>query len=248
MRPNAVRGAMARLAASLIVLVGAAAAMPALAGDKALAEFLGYSADGRYFAFEEFGIQDGSGFPYSTIYIIDLPSDKWVSGSPYRVRIDEDGARLADARNKAHALAEGAFDELIINQPAHLIALNGDAEFAGDGKTLKFGAVGFAPGEVQGAKTLTLETFPAKSPEPCETYTDADIVGFALTLDDNGATRELFRDAALPKSRGCALDYRLYGVVAMPDSGGSEGAAVIVSVYPLGFEGPDRRFLAVPFN
>ena len=51
-----------------------------LAGDRALIDLIGYSEDGRIFAFEEFGIQDGSGFPYSNIYVVDLPADKWAYG------------------------------------------------------------------------------------------------------------------------------------------------------------------------
>ena len=31
-------------------------------------------------------------------------------------------------------------------------------------------------------------------------------------------------------------------------SGSVPGAVAIVSVYPFGFEGPDRRFIAVPFD
>ena len=82
---NAVKGATALLAVSLAV------ATPALAGDRALIDFIGFSADARYLAFEEFGVQDGSGFPYSNIYILDLPADKWAGGSPFLVSFkDED--------------------------------------------------------------------------------------------------------------------------------------------------------------
>jgi predicted secreted protein len=240
MKRSAVLAASALLAASL--------GSPALAGDKAQLELLGYSADGRYFAFEEYGIQDGSGFPYSNIYVVDLPADKWVAGSPFRVRLDDDSAALAEARDTAHALAEGVFDELVLNQPATLIALNGDGEFNGDGRSLSFGAVGYGPGEVLGNQVLTLESFPADSPEPCESYSGDKALGFALSAQSDGATRELFRDNALPKSRGCPLDYRIYGVAAMPDTGNTDNAVVIVSVYPFGFEGPDRRFLAIPLG
>ena len=69
MTRNAVTKATALLAASL------AFAAPASAGDRAQFNPIGFSEDGRYFAFEEFGIQDGSGFPYSNTFIIDLPAD-----------------------------------------------------------------------------------------------------------------------------------------------------------------------------
>src|SRR5690349_20466243 len=114
-----------RPAASLIALL-ALAATPAIAGDRALIDYLEYSNDGRYFAFEEFGVQDGSGFPYSNIYIIDLPADSWVSGSPYRARIDDDGADVEDARDMAFDQAEDKLDALGISVAAHVIAVNGD--------------------------------------------------------------------------------------------------------------------------
>ena len=63
MQPNAARVAMARLGASVAGLCGLMLLVtPALAGDRALIDVIGYSQDTDYFAFEEFGIQDGSGF------------------------------------------------------------------------------------------------------------------------------------------------------------------------------------------
>ncbi len=64
-----------------------------------------------------------------------------------------------------------------------------------------------------------------------------------------GPARELHRDTGtLPKSRGCAMDYAIYAVVFPYLGGGLENAVAVVSVYPYGFEGPDRRFLVVPFG
>ncbi len=83
MIPNAARAGMGRLVASLIGL-SLLLVMPALAGDRAQIDLIGYSDDGSYFAFEEFGIQDGSGFAYSSIYVVDLVDDSWVVGTPIR--------------------------------------------------------------------------------------------------------------------------------------------------------------------
>lgn len=247
MIPNAVTAATARPAASLLLL-GALLATPAAAGDRALAEFIGYSEDGRYFAFEEFGVQDGSGFPYANIYFIDLPADSWVAGTPVRVRLEDEEARLADARQQAREQAEGRLDELGIDHPAHLIALNGDGE-PGDALSLDFGAVGYLPGDLQHERRLSLEVFDAPSPHDCTAFLGEEAKGYALLLETDGAVRELHRDAGqLPQSRGCATAYRIYGVVARPDTGTLADAVAIVSVYPFGFEGPDRRFLAVPLG
>ena len=58
------------------------ATVPARAADNAERAVVGFSPDGRYFAFEQYGVQDGSGFPYSEIFVIDLNANKWVKGSP----------------------------------------------------------------------------------------------------------------------------------------------------------------------
>ena len=60
------------------------APLTALAGESAQFNALGFSDDGRYFAFEQFGIQDGSGFPYSDIFLIDLDTDSFAGGTPVR--------------------------------------------------------------------------------------------------------------------------------------------------------------------
>lgn len=71
---------LGNIAASLMAL---AIAFPAVAGDFANRDIIGFSADGSRFAFEEYGQQDGSGFAYSNIYIRDRyrdrPLDGWLS-------------------------------------------------------------------------------------------------------------------------------------------------------------------------
>jgi predicted secreted protein len=42
-------------------------------------EFIGFSADGRYLAWEEYGIQDVTGYPYSTVSIVDTAVDSIVA-------------------------------------------------------------------------------------------------------------------------------------------------------------------------
>lgn len=243
MKPNVALADMGRRAASLALALALFAA-PALAGDRAQIGYLGYSHDARYFAFEEFGIQDGSGFPFADLYVVDLATDSWVSGTPVRIRIDDESARVADARDQALGEAEAVLDQFGIAVAAQPLAVNGDGELGADWQSLSFGRPGYGLGAPLNPVTLTLDTFPATSPQDCELYLGEPAVGFALRLD--GA--EIYSDAnVLPNSRGCPMDYRLYAVVAPVDWSGADGRRVaIISSYPFGFEGPNRRFLAVP--
>ena len=112
--------------------------LPALAGDAALADFIGFSEDGQTFAFEEYGIQDGSGFAYSTIY----------RGRPHRRQmgrrfaLPHPGSRgegdrpLATVRADARALATATLDTLAIATPAETLWLDGTS--TGDGKNIGF--------------------------------------------------------------------------------------------------------------
>jgi predicted secreted protein len=233
---------MARLGASLALC--AALAGPALAGDRALIDYLGYSADGRYFAFEEYGIQDGSGFAYAKLYVIDLPADKWVAGTPFTARIETEPASVDVARSAVFDDAAELLAQLEIGRGALPLAVNADGEPDAAAHGLSFGTPGYGLGGVQDEHLLELETVALPPGIDCAII-DNKTFGFALRLDGV----ELHRDSGkLPASRGCAMDYRLYAVVGPPDwlYGAAAPRIAIVASYPFGFEGPDRRFLAVP--
>lgn len=248
MKPNVELAGMARLGlacASGVFL--AALAMPAFAGDRALINFIGYSADGRYFAFEEFGVQDGSGFAYSTIYVIDLPADKWVAGTPFHMTAEDFEAEkpLGSVRATLMNRAAGDLNDLDIEVPAEILVLLGDGVPGADGHSLEYSIPNWGPpgSTEEHVFSATLDVFPADSPEDCVTYIGDKAKGYALSFKGE----ELHRDKTLPKSRGCPLDYRLYAIV-QPFEGGAGQKVAIISSYPFGFEGPDRRFLAVPLG
>ena len=242
-----VRHKMLRLAA-LTALLAPAGAVSATAGDMALADFIGFSDDARYFAFEEYGIADGSGSAYSWIYIVDLTEDRWAAGSPFHNEGLEDSQTLAETRAKAMDAARPKLADLAINKPPQIAALSGDGVI-GDASTMRFGFPMLnAPGATSGDFLLRLETFDLPETADCNEQAGTGRMGFALTLKDGDATRELHRDNRLPQSRDCPEGYRLYAVV-FPYGDSEIGHAVaIVAFYPRGWEGPDRRFLAVPLG
>ncbi|MET3899383.1 putative secreted protein [Devosia sp. UYZn731] len=244
---------MVRLAASLLALL--VLVLPAWAGDRAGIGFIGYSDDARYFAFEEFGIQDGSGFAYANVYVLDLQTDQWVKNTPVRVRLEDESSTLAAARADALSQARPVLDTLGIAEPVDIIALNGDGAAGINDKMLRFGQPGYSMAAPEASYELTLSGVAATlSMADCVGETDAGEAGFALNLTVDGKAHEVYRDKTVPESRGCPLGYRLYGVITpfddlaafAPELG--PGALAIVSVYSLGFEGADRRFIAVPLK
>lgn len=233
-----------RLIRGFVSLVAAlfALATPAFAGDRAEIALIGFSDDGRYFAYEEYGIQDGSGYAFSSIYAIDLTTDRWMPGTPFKARAEDEDTPLAAIRAKAATLAKGPLDELQLGTPAIFTALNGDGEPM-DGQSLAFGTPGYGLSPVNDTRVLTLETFPLAAPADCASYTDEPLLGFAVAASG----QEFHRDTAIPKSRNCPLAYRIYGMAEPAGFGyAAGGRAAIISVYSFGFEGPDRRFIAVP--
>jgi predicted secreted protein len=244
MRLNVVPAASARLAASLLVLCAA----PAFAGDAANFDPIGFSADGRYFAYEEYGIQDGSGFPYANVFLVDLLADKWV-GRPVRVRIDDESAGLPAARRQAMDQARPVLDGAALDTPVSTLLLNADGEVGSDGMEVTFGMFGNGLDAPRNTFTLGLETFASTSTEPCASYgMEEPVQGFALALSDEaGSTAEIYRDQGVPASRGCVSDYRIHAVLSpYPPGMAASPMVAVVSVYSLGFEGPDRRFVTVP--
>ena len=250
MRPKGVPVALARLAASLIGLLLFMA--PAMAGDRAQLNVLGYSEDSRYFAFEEFGVRDGSGGNYSHLYVVDLSTDSWVDGTPFLTDqggdTDDVAPGLAAIRAKTMGLAAPVLTALKIDVPVTTLVLLGDGVSGADGKTMTTSIPSCCgPGDTDPASTLslTLTTFAAKSAIDCPVD---EAFGYVLTATlADGSSHELHRDGdVLPKSRSCPQDYRLYGVFA-PFEQVSPRVALI-STYPFDFEGTSRRFLAVPVD
>ncbi|MGB3337309.1 MAG: DUF2259 domain-containing protein [Devosia sp.] len=237
---------MVRLGASLIGIL--ALITPAVAGDRALIDIIGYSEDARYFAFEEFGIQDGSGFAYSSIYVVDLGTDSWVVGTPIRLQAEDETVSLSQIRAEVQLQASEDIKGLGIEVPAEFAALIGDGTPGTDALTLRFGSPAYNPGDVSGDYELRLSSFATTAAAPCADWFSVDPMGYQLMIADKGSERLIHRDGALPRSRGCPVTYRLYGVVLPFNAGSISDAVALVSVYPGGFEGPDRRFIAVPLG
>ena len=235
-----------RITFSAIVLV-LMTAFAASAGDVAEMRPIGFSPDGRFFAFEQFGEQDGSGFAYAEIQVIDTETDSYVPGTPVSVLIRREEASVGEARRESLKQAKTILDiRKIGDDPGFLVALAPIGELSEKRHELRYQA--FPTFYVSdGIHRLSLEEFSAEGEELCSSM-DVDVQGFALSLADDekpDAWREAYRDKSVPKSRNCPSAYAIGGVVT-PAMGSSAPPMVLIQVVSLGFEGNNLRWLAVP--
>ena len=219
---------MRALALLILMVLGCSRA---LAADGAAFNAIGYSPDSRYFAFEQDGVQDGSGFPYWDVFVIDLKTNEWVKGSPYRAMLESEEAKPAAARDQARAAAAPALKELNITEPAELIASR---------------AADKSPLEVR--FELAVETVKLPRPAACPEG-DGDSFGVRVILKDlqTNTSRAIHEDTSIPASRNCPLAYDVAAVVAQSGFPVTDRLVAIIGVYARGFEGLNHRFIAVPF-
>ena len=230
----------------LAFVATAGMAWHAAAGDVASVEILGFSADGKVFAFEEYGIQDGSGFPYANRFYINTTTDEFVAGSPVRVRLDDESQTLETARQQARAGGEAIVPaaELAANR-GFTAGYNPVTEYSADPHRMSVNPRPVFP-PIDGTLEFRVEEIPLEPAENCENLGDAK--GFRLLRinpEAGGQTVMVHEDTSIPKSRGCPQAYRIGAVQTFHPEGGQPVFAVLIATRTFGFEGPDYRWMAV---
>ena len=237
------RTATAHAAGALLLSAGLFATS-ASAGDTANLNILGFSKDGRVFAFEESGTQDGSGFPYASRFYIDTTSEGFLPGTPIRVRLETERATEAEARQRAKERGETIVPQAELDaNPGYTAAFNPPTELSSDPHRIVASPRPIFPTPDEPAE-FRIEELPFHDAANCP---DGEVVGFRLIRADasgGGASRVLHEDKSVPRSRNCPLGYRIAGLQTF-GLDGLVSYAVLVSVRSQGFEGPDYRWLAV---
>jgi len=213
------------------------------AGDFATRAILGFSEDGSRFAFEEFGRQDGSGFPYSNIYVINTATDQWTAGSPFRVLIQDENASEDDARDQARDQAGNALS--VIRQPGVHAATNQQLEIVDNPHRMAAKPYVFNP-PTSDSIEFRIEEIPVTPPEMCKDFGETKAFRLKQIFSEPGkATRLLHEDDGVPSSRRCPLSYRFADILTYYPDNGPAVAAILILMEQVGFEGPDGRYLAV---
>ncbi|MGL1922222.1 MAG: DUF2259 domain-containing protein [Hyphomicrobiales bacterium] len=216
----------------------------AQARDAALSRIIGFSPDGKYFAFEQYGVGDASGLPFSEIFFIDTIKNTWVQ-DPIRILIKDDNITLSQARIKAVVEATPIIKRLGTTLHGFTVASNPITQEVTDRNNINFGVFPDAPSYDRYNLKLTMRNF---ENEKCKSYApDTKIFNLALTsLSNQGITRN-YADNSLPTSRGCALDYSISEIHFFEATNGDVVFMTFVNVMSYGWEGLDRRFMVTPF-
>lgn len=222
---------------------------------------VGFSEDGRYFAFEIFGIDEYSSSPFAEMLVLDTSSNTIVAGFPMRevawaanARADEIEALLRVPPDQMLAsvramLGTAAGPELAAlgvratdNRVGRSLVANPATEIATE---VEFVLEANFPLDRTGFR-LRVENveLPADAPglETC-TALRGPFMAPALTLRDaEGTVVSAWQEDAVPEDRACRDHYVIHDVVLHEANG---VAVVILRTFWPGFEGPSVRYTAI---
>jgi len=221
--------------------------VPARSGDQATLNVLGFTSDGSVFAFEEYGVQDGSGFAYTNRFYIDTATDSFLAGSPVRIRLDDETGTVETARTDAKTAAQSAGlpgDTLLGN--AFAAGHNAVTELSADPFRMMVNPRPVAP-SIDAPLEVRLEEIPFLAEGNCAAIAD-QTTGFRLlkiATQDAEKTRLLHEDTNVPSSRNCSLGYRIGAIFTHFPDKSDPVMAVMIAIRSIGFEGPDYRWMAV---
>jgi predicted secreted protein len=236
----------------LLALLLTAPPHDAAAADAAQLEIIGFSADGRYFAFEQFGHQSGSGAAYSWIDFYDVPGGRYADETKRVVAGGREGQplNLESTRSEAMEEARPTIERLKIakgNTGGHVVS-HPLTDLGADSSLVRFSVWTPLRGMPSQDYSLELRPIPTTS-ERC--YFDEQAYIFELYLVDNGTggRTALHRDEYLPEDRRCALAYRISDVVVFEPVQKRDvlgvSIVVFVNIFSTGFEGHDMRYTVV---
>ena len=197
-------------------------------GDTSSYELLGFSKDGKYLAFERYGYQDGSGFPYSEIFFVDVLKNSYMTKQFKTIIEDGDAENAAPARDKNKEKASSKFSTF------NIVNGNKGRQVYQKGQQQPVTQISF---DMIGNKyNIILKEF--ESDKVCDFGYKAKI--FELTLIVNNKIQILQKDNQPPASRGCPFSYHIDAVFIYDNK-----IAVILDYGTSGFEGPNHRQIIV---
>ena len=215
--------------------------LPAHAGTFDKLNFIGFSNDGKYMAFETYGISDGSGHGYSKITMINVAKNTWVA-SPLKTGTEADMYTEAQARAANRAKADKQLAALgIVDGATGTHAFSRKiTDLTGYTSPVRFARFVSSTYQI-GDFELNLTETPASSAQ-CNVYTPPARKILELTLKnrETNNTQILQKDTKLPSSRFCPESYQIADVFIH-----EKRLVVFLNMFSPGFEGNSMSYLAV---
>ncbi|MGO7904635.1 DUF2259 domain-containing protein [Rhizobium leguminosarum] len=231
------------------MLAAAFAGLPgqSLAGDIANIQPIGFSADGKVFGFQEFGIEESGNLPYSNTYFIDTEDGHYLEGTPFHTELTDKDANLSKARRQNLTAARSQMDKYdLLTNPGLIAAFNPPTELGSPSKTIRYTTLA-TDGPPKSPYTLSLGEMPVPTPKDCAAV-DKRVIGFSLQMiEKEGApNRQAARQAtAVPAERVCSVEYRIGGAVVYQPEGGNQVHIALVLAFDADRNG---RWIAVPVH
>lgn len=245
--------ASSTLASALFVCITAFDTCSISATAGSVSEFTshGFTKNSEFFVYEIYGYFDGEGGVYSSIYILDTNVDILVRNTPIHELVGDgdpgiDTITLGEVRRRSLAKAAPALVELgeleqgvtLVSQPLGEIGVS--PHYIRFGHPI-FGSLKSPPWQASAEFDLLLRSEIAKPNTDCAA--DLGELHLKFSLESNGKT--VYMDNNIPESRGCPNEYMISEVIW----GGVDDLHIaVISYFENGFEGLDRKFVAVPFR
>jgi predicted secreted protein len=207
------------------------------AGDTAQLNFIGFSKDGKHLSFQQHGVRDGKGTAYAETFFIDVLTNKYTD-KVIATETDDEGRSEEDVSQSNLSQAWTKLKELKIetgNQGKN-VASDSYKQGVSEPKEVKFT---LSDGKNAGDYTLKLQE--QKGNADCAGLTETKMFTLSLQNEKDKKPKILQQDKSIPKTRGCAIGYRIQDVYVYE----GQYLVVFLNVLMPGFEGGNMRYVAV---
>lgn len=199
------------------------------AGDAATFINLGFSPDGKFFAFGQYGYQDGSGFPYAEVYIIDVVKNSYINGGVFKVLSDDPyNKNGVNYTSDVHTLLAAVEDASPLLKKYHINVKN-----QGTTKNVTHRNSQTIGSERNTVRATLIERKEPKNYDPFEggkTYFHIELLTQKNTFILGNKNRH----------RKGIFSYHLQSICM---SQNKKAVVCIIGKKSLGFEGPDTRYM-----
>lgn len=221
----------------LIVLMYFAGFSTGWASDASQLEIIGFSKNGNYFAYEQFGALEGSGENYADLTILETTKNDFAA-KPFQQNSIEKSLDSIRELNKTKATPK--LKELALIKPErgnHLLS-RPLTDLSGSPYQVEFALQPTLAGASSDVYLLKLET--KETNQDCFGLGKGKIFTLTLQSKTDNQIQTLQKDTQLPSSRGCPLDYRIADIYAYQDK-----IVVFLNMFFIGTEGRNMRYLSV---